>query len=95
MILEGDLPWPSSKDCSSLKARARDSMCKATIQLLAELGYAETTIAGVAQGAGFPKGAVQYHFPTKEELIAATVERLLMRTVSSASQSYESVDSVC
>ena len=68
-------------------------MCKATIQLLAELGYAETTIAGVAQNAGFSKGAVQYHFPTKEELIAATVEHLLMRTVSSASQSYESVDS--
>ena len=74
-------------------ARARDSICKATIQLLAELGYAETTIAGVAQNAGFSKGAVQYHFPTKEELIAATVEHLLMRTVSSASQSYESVDS--
>ena len=74
-------------------ARARDSMCKATIQLLAALGYAETTIAGVAQNAGFSKGAVQYHFPTKEELIAATVEHLLMRTVSSASQSYESVDS--
>ena len=74
-------------------ARARDSMCKATIQLLAELGYAETTISGVAQNAGFSKGAVQYHFPTKEELIAATVEHLLMRTVSSASQSYESVDS--
>ena len=74
-------------------ARARDSMCKATIQLLAELGYAETTIAGVAQNAGFSKGAVQYHFPTKEELIAATVEHLLMRTVSSASQSCERVDS--
>ena len=74
-------------------ARARDNMCKATIQLLAELGYAETTIAGVAQNAGFSKGAVQYHFPTKEELIAAPVEHLLMRTVSSASQSYESVDS--
>ena len=36
---------------------------------------------------------MQYHFPRKEELIAATVEHLLMRTVSSASQSYESVDS--
>ena len=36
---------------------------------------------------------MQYHFPTKEELIAATVEHLLMRAESSASQSYESVDS--
>ena len=74
-------------------ARARDSICKATVRLLANAGYAETTIAGVAQDAGFSKGAVQYHFPTKEELIAATVEHLLMRTVPSASQSYESVDS--
>lgn len=72
---------------------ARDSMCKATIHLLANVGYAETTIAGVAQDAGFSKGAVQYHFPTKEELITATLEYFLMRTVPSASQSYESVDS--
>ena len=74
-------------------ARARENICNAAIALLAKVGYAETTIAGVAQAAGFSKGAVQYHFPTKEELIAATVEHLLMRTVSSASQRYESVES--
>jgi AcrR family transcriptional regulator len=73
-------------------ARARQSMCQATIALLAKVGYAETTIAGVAQHAGFSKGAVQYHFPTKEELIAATVEHLLMRTVASATQRYDSVE---
>ena len=74
-------------------ARARESICNAAIGLLAKVGYAETTIAGVAQDAGFSKGAVQYHFPTKEELIAATVEHLLMRTVSSASQRDENVES--
>jgi AcrR family transcriptional regulator len=74
-------------------ARARESMCNATIALLAKVGYAETTIAGVAQEAGFSKGAVQYNFPSKEELIAATVEHLLMRTVASASQRYENVES--
>jgi len=73
-------------------ARARQGICQATIALLAKVGYAETTIAGVAKHAGFSKGAVQYHFPTKEELIAATLEHLLMRTVSSASQRYGSVD---
>jgi len=73
-------------------ARARQGICQATIALLAKVGYAETTIAGVAKHAGFSKGAVQYHFPTKEELIAATLEHLLMRTVSSASQRYDSVD---
>lgn len=73
-------------------ARARKSMCQATIALLVKVGYADTTIAGVAQHAGFSKGAVQYHFPTKEELIAATVEHLLMRTVSSVSERYQSVE---
>lgn len=73
-------------------ARAREGMCQATIALLAKVGYSETTIAGVAQHAGFSKGAVQHHFPTKEELIAATVEHLLMRTVPSARQRYDSVE---
>jgi AcrR family transcriptional regulator len=31
--------------------------------------------------AGFSKGAVQHHFPTKEDLIAATLDTLLLRTV--------------
>ena len=44
-------------------ARARENICNAAIALLAKVGYAETTIAGVAQAAGFSKGAVQYHFP--------------------------------
>lgn len=74
-------------------ARARQNICQATIAQLAKLGYAETTIAGVAHEAGFSKGAVQYHFPTKEELIAATVEHLLLRTVTNAKLVYDDVES--
>lgn len=74
-------------------ARARQNICRATIAQLAKLGYAETTIAGVAHEAGYSKGAVQYHFPTKEELIAATVEHLLLRTVSNAKLVYDDVES--
>ena len=62
-------------------ARARESICSATISSLAAVGYAETSIIRVAQMAGFSKGAVQHHFPTKEDLIAATVDTLLLRTV--------------
>lgn len=74
-------------------ARARESICNATTRLLAKVGYAETTIAGVAQDAGLSKGAVQYHFPTKEELMAATMEHLLMRTVPNAQRRHDSVES--
>ena len=62
-------------------ARAREGICSATISSLAAVGYAETSIIRVAQMAGFSKGAVQHHFPTKEDLIAATVDTLLLRTV--------------
>ena len=62
-------------------ARARDAICGAAISSLAEVGYAETSIIRVAQLAGFSKGAVQHHFPSKEDLIAATVDTLLLRTI--------------
>ena len=70
-------------------ARARESICNAAIGLLAKVGYAETTIAGVAQEAGFSKGAAQYHFRTEEEPMAAPVDHLLIRPVSSASHRHE------
>jgi AcrR family transcriptional regulator len=62
-------------------ARARDAICGAAINVLADVGYAETSIVRVAQLAGVSKGAVQHHFPSKEDLIAATVDSLLLRTV--------------
>ena len=62
--------------------RARDAICAATIDLLAETGYAETSLNRVAASAGFSKGALQHHFPTKEDLIAATVDVLLSRTIT-------------
>ena len=62
-------------------ARARAAICNATIASLAEVGYAETSLNRVAAIADFSKGAVQHHFPTKEDLIAATVDALLLRTV--------------
>lgn len=60
--------------------RARQAICEATIDSLVEVGYAETSLNRVAGIAGFSKGALQHHFPNKEDLIAATVDELLART---------------
>lgn len=60
--------------------RARDAIFDATIGSLVEVGYAETSLNRVAASAGFSKGALQHHFPSKEDLIAATLDRLLERT---------------
>jgi len=64
--------------------RARQAICGATIDLLVEAGYAETSLNRVAAAAGFSKGALQHHFPSKEDLIAATVNELLSRTEHSS-----------
>ena len=60
--------------------RAREAMCDATIDSLVQVGYSETSLNRVANAAGFSKGALQHHFPSKEDLISATLDRLLERT---------------
>ncbi len=77
--------------------RAQDAMCDAAIESLYAAGYADTTLNKVATMAGFSKGALQHHFTSKEDLIAATVDRLLQRSVAGTSTikaqvRYESVE---
>lgn len=77
--------------------RAQDAMCDAAIECLYAAGYADTTLNKVATMAGFSKGALQHHFTSKEDLIAATVDRLLQRSVAGTSTikaqvGYESVE---
>jgi AcrR family transcriptional regulator len=44
-----------------------------------ELGYAATTSTVIAERAGVSRGAQQYHFPTKGDLVAAAVEHLALQ----------------
>jgi AcrR family transcriptional regulator len=60
-------------------ARARKAICEAAIHCLAQYGYAETSINRVVEAAGVSKGALQYHFPSKEDLMADTAHYLLQR----------------
>ena len=62
--------------------RARDAICEATVACLVQHGYGETTLNKVAAEAGFSKGALQHHFPSKDALIAATADYLLERPFS-------------
>lgn len=53
-------------------------MLDATLASVIELGYAGTTSAVIAERAGVSRGAQQYHFPTKGELVTAAVEHLAL-----------------
>lgn len=51
----------------------RQRLLEASIQCMAELGWAGTTVALVAERAGVSRGAAQHHFPTREDLVAGLV----------------------
>jgi AcrR family transcriptional regulator len=53
----------------------------ATLESLIEVGYARTTTSRVCELAGLSRGAQVHHFPTKAELVAASLERLGERRV--------------
>ncbi len=54
----------------------RDQLINATIDSLALRGYAETTLADVAEGAGLSRGIVNFHFESKEKLLLETLQFL-------------------
>lgn len=59
--------------------RARLLLCESTVTCLTEFGYAETSISRVLAIAQVSKGALQHHYPSKEDLMAATAQHLLHR----------------
>jgi AcrR family transcriptional regulator len=56
------------------KEMRRLQLIEATIDSLAKRGYAETTMADVADGAGLSRGIVNFHFESKEKLLVATLQ---------------------
>lgn len=51
----------------------RAQLIEATIAVLAVRGYARTTLSEVARQAGLSHGLVNFHFETKEKLLAETL----------------------
>ena len=56
----------------------RRRLLEAAIDCLAEVGWAGSTVAVVAERAGMSRGAAQHHFPTREDLFAAAVEHIAL-----------------
>ena len=69
----------------SIKARqtsaARATLIEATIACLDTYGYAATSINRIQEKASVSRGALTHHFPSKEDLIVATLDRLLISTL--------------
>ncbi|RWG58903.1 MAG: transcriptional regulator BetI [Mesorhizobium sp.] len=74
------LPEPARKGDAEKRGRKASKevrqlqLIEATIDSLAKRGYAETTMADVADGAGLSRGIVNFHFESKEKLLVATLQ---------------------
>jgi TetR/AcrR family transcriptional repressor of bet genes len=66
-----DRPEPSPRKLS--RAARRSQLIEATIETIANRGYARTTLTDVARVAGLSHGLVNFHFETKEKLLAETL----------------------
>jgi AcrR family transcriptional regulator len=54
--------------------KTRETLMKAAMELMRELGYDEMTTAAVAKRAGVAEGTIYRHFPSKEALAEAVFE---------------------
>jgi len=56
----------------------------AAIDLLTDEGYSALTTRAVQDASGLSRGAFLHHFPTREDLLAATVEEVVARRAARA-----------
>ncbi|MGR3432936.1 MULTISPECIES: TetR/AcrR family transcriptional regulator [Roseobacteraceae] len=54
----------------------RRLLLAATVQMLMDVGYANTSTAGIAKRAGVSRGAQTHHYPSKMALIVAATEEM-------------------
>jgi TetR/AcrR family fatty acid metabolism transcriptional regulator len=67
------------EDRSFVEIARRAQIVECAINAIAELGYANASLAEIARRAGISKGVISYHFAGKQELIEQVVNRVLER----------------
>lgn len=65
---------PTKRTQSERNAETRRKVIDATVACIDSFGFPKTTMQKVAREAGCTVGAVQHHFPSKSELLAAVLE---------------------
>ena len=81
-------PQPNSERSAATRAKLLD----ATIEALVDVGWAGTSTTEVVRRAGVSRGAQVHHYPTKQELVLAAVEHLLLRRVEEFATAFEGLD---
>ncbi|MEO2089213.1 MAG: TetR/AcrR family transcriptional regulator, partial [Gemmataceae bacterium] len=71
-----------ANDTGDESSPTRESILDAAEQLIGVLGYSKTTVDDIARTAGVGKRTVYVYFPTKEEVILCTIDRIVERLLA-------------
>ena len=69
-------PDAAGRETFTERAR-RQQLVTVTIDLVAEIGYARSSLQRIANAAGITKAAVLYHFPSKNALIRTAYDHVM------------------
>ncbi|MFB9724581.1 TetR/AcrR family transcriptional regulator [Planobispora longispora] len=64
----------SGQERSFIETARRAQIVRSAIDVIAELGYAQASLARIAERAGISKGVISYHFTGKDELVQQIVD---------------------
>jgi AcrR family transcriptional regulator len=62
---------------SFVETARRAQIVDCAIDTIAEVGFAKASVDQIAKRAGVSKGVITYHFPNKEEIVAAVIGRVV------------------
>jgi len=74
------------------KNQSIDKIEAAAIKLFARGGYSNTSLESIAEEAGFTKGAIYYHFKTKEALLLHVINSITERSIVKAAAQLRNLD---
>ena len=72
----GEQGWQAYKSSST-----RQQILDAAVHCIVNIGYSRTTTMVIAEQAGLSRGATLHHFPSKTDIIAATVDYLFEKRI--------------
>ncbi len=70
---------PRSRPKQERGLETRDQILDAAVALISEQGYAAASTPNIAARAGVSRGALQHHFPSREDLLIALSQKLTDR----------------
>lgn len=87
---------PERRTQKERRDQAQQSILNATLECLAEKGYANTSISEIVKKAGVSRGGLLHHYPSKAELVASAMhffyeDRPLTKTTTSYSNESEAL----